>query len=191
MPGADEDQTAVAVGDERHPPQDEGAHEDLAELEVPLHERAQMLTVDDDDRPIAERPAADDGAACGQHVDLAGELAGTVHRDPLLAAVDRAHDLDGAVDHHEEASILFPQLEQHLARANAASLADIGDPADLSRGQAGEHLVAALHVRICHVVSAAPAVPARRARSRYTRVRSRLAVRRGPKTRGVRRASPL
>ena len=38
------------------PPQDEGAHEDLAELGVPLHERAQMLAIDDDDRPVADAP---------------------------------------------------------------------------------------------------------------------------------------
>src|SRR5258706_337092 len=66
MPGADEDQAADAGGEERPPPQDEGAHEDLAELEVPLHESAQMLAIGDDDRSVAESPAADEGAAGGQ-----------------------------------------------------------------------------------------------------------------------------
>src|SRR5205823_9707608 len=55
-----------AVGDERHPPQDEGAHEDFAELEVPLHESAQMLAIDDDDRSVAESPAANQGATRGR-----------------------------------------------------------------------------------------------------------------------------
>ena len=167
MPRADEDQPAVAVGDERHPSKNEGAHEDLAELEVPLHERAQMLAIDDDDRPVAERPTADDRASRGQHVDLARELAGTVHRDLLFVAVDRAHDLDGAFDDHEEPGVLLPELEQHLARADAASFADTGDPADLGRSQLGEHLVAAVDVRVCHQESLAPARPGPR-RSRYT-----------------------
>src|SRR6266850_5346261 len=148
--GADEDQAAVAVGDERHPPQDEGAHEDLAELEVPLHESAQMLAIDDDDRSVAESPAADEGAAGGQHVDLAREFPGTVDRDLLLAAVERAHDLDGPFDDDEEAGVLLPRLEQHLAGAHAASLADSGDPAELSGGQLGEHLVAAVDVGVDH-----------------------------------------
>src|SRR5258705_2470365 len=159
MPRADEDQAAVAVGDERHPPQNEGAHEDLAELEVSLHERVQMLTIDDDDRPVAESPPEDDGAARGQHVDLAREFAGAVHHDRLFTTVDRAHDLDGALDDHEEAGVLLPELEQHLARADAATLADRGDPFDLSRGQPGEHLVATAQVRVCHDVAGRAGLP--------------------------------
>ena len=150
MPGADEDQAAVAVGDERHSPQDEGAHEDLAELEVPLHEHAQMLAIDDDDRSVAESPAANEGATRGQHVDLAREFPGTVDGDLLFAAVGRAHDLNGPFDDHEEAGVLLSNLEQDLAGAHAASLAHTGDPAELSRRQPGEHLVAAVHARVGH-----------------------------------------
>ena len=152
MPGADEHQAAVAVGNERHPPQNEGAHENLAELEVPLDERAQMLAIDDDDRACVESPTADEGAARGEHVDLARELAGAVHRDPLFVPFDRAHDLDGPLDDHEEPGVLLSELEEHLARADAASLPDSRDPADLSRGQPGEHLVAPVDVRVCHVL---------------------------------------
>lgn len=150
MPRTDQDQAAVAVGDERHPAQDEGAHEDVAELEVPLHEGAQMLPIDDDDRAVADGPTADDRAARGQHVDLASELAGAVDDDGLFAAVDRTHDRDGALNDHEEAGVLFPQLEQQLTRTDAAALADRGDSADLSRSQPGKHLVAAAQVRVCH-----------------------------------------
>ena len=150
MTGADEDQAADAVGDERHPPQDEGAHEDFAELEVPLDESAQMLAIDDDDRSVAESPAANEGATRGQHVDLAREFPGTVDGDLLFAAVGRAHDLNGPFDDHEEAGVLLSNLEQDLAGAHAASLAHTGDPAELRRSQLGEHLVAAVHVRVGH-----------------------------------------
>src|SRR5438876_733242 len=71
----------------------------------------------------------------------------------LSTAVDGKRDLDGALDDHEEAGVLLAELVQHLARADAASRADAGDPADLSRRQLGEHLVAALDVHLCHVVS--------------------------------------
>src|SRR5260370_114469 len=131
-------------------PQDEGAHEDLAELEVPLHQNTQMLAIDDHDRSVAERPAANEGATRGQHVDLARELAGTVDRDLLFAAIDRAHDLDGALDDHDEARVLLPELEQHLARADAASLADSGHPSDLSGSELRKHLAAAVHVPVGH-----------------------------------------
>src|SRR5207244_5311249 len=103
----------------------------------PLHEHAQMLAIDDDDRPVAERPPADEGPAGGQHVDLTREFAGTVHGDPLFAAVDRAHDLDGALDDHEEPGVLLAELEQHLARPDAAARADPRDRADPSPGRAG------------------------------------------------------
>src|SRR5215813_6448695 len=115
MPRADEHQAASGLADEGHAAQDEGAHEDLAELEVLLHESAQMLTIDDDDGPVAERPRAHEVAARRQHVDLARELPGAVHRDPLLTAVDRAHDVDSALDDHEETGVLLAELEQHLA----------------------------------------------------------------------------
>src|SRR5207247_1129216 len=58
MPRADEHQAAAALGDERHAPQNEGAHEDLAELEVPLHESAHVLAIDHDDGSDVERPSA-------------------------------------------------------------------------------------------------------------------------------------
>ncbi len=150
---ADEDQAAAPVGDERHSPQNERAHQDLAQLEVPLHERTQMLAIHDDDRPVADGARANQIAACRQHVDLARELARTVHGHPFFTAVERAHDLDGALDDHEEAGVLLAELEEHLARANAASRSDAGDPADLSGRQLGEHLIAALDVHLCHVVS--------------------------------------
>src|SRR2546421_1119381 len=150
MRGADEAHAAIAWGTGAAPPQDEGAHEDFAELEVPLHESAQMLAIDDDDRSVAESPAANEGATRGQHVDLAREFPGTVDRDLLFAAVDRAHDLDGPFDDHEEAGVLLPNLEQHLAGAHAASLAHTGDPAELRRRQLGEHLAASVHRPVGH-----------------------------------------
>src|SRR2546428_590211 len=110
MPRADEHQAAAGLGDERHAPQNEGAHEDLAELEVPLHESAQVLAIDHDDGSVVERPSAHEVPARGQHVDLAREFPGTEHRDPLFTPVDGADDFAGALDDHEEAGVLLVEL---------------------------------------------------------------------------------
>ena len=110
----------VVLGHERHAPQDEGAHEDLAELRVALHERAQVLPIDGDDRAVGGGARAHQAAAGREHVDLAGELAGMVHDDRLLAIADRAHDVDRAREHHEEARVLLADVEEHLSRAHVA-----------------------------------------------------------------------
>src|SRR5262249_46149055 len=127
VPGADQDQAAHAVGDQCHSPQNEGPHQDFAELEVSLHERTQMLSIHDDDRSLDGGPRTNEIAARGEHVDLAGELAGTEHPHHVFAAGDGAYDLDAALDDEEEAGVLLAELEQHLARADAAPLADTGD----------------------------------------------------------------
>src|SRR5262249_39836605 len=143
---------AAAVGDESYPPENEGAHEDLAELEVSLYERTQVLAIHDDDRSIDGGARANEIAACGEHVDLTPGLAGAEHPHHVFAAGDGAHDLDAALDDEEEAGILLAELEQHVARADVPPLADTGDSADLSRRQLRKHLVAALDVHLCHVV---------------------------------------
>src|SRR5262249_51129204 len=127
VPGADEDQAAAAVGDESYPPENEGAHEDLAELEVSLYERTQVLAIHDDDRSIDGGARANEIAACGEHVDLTRELAGAEHPHHVFAAGDGAHDLDAALDDEEEAGILLAGLQQHVARPDVPPLADTGD----------------------------------------------------------------
>src|SRR5437867_4507690 len=116
-------------------------------------------------------PSAHEVPARGQHVDLAREFPGTEHRDPLFTPVDGADDFDGALDDHEEAGVLLAELEQHLARADLAALADAGDPIDLSLRQLGEHLVATFGVHLCHVITRR-LQPAQPARSRYTHGKS-------------------
>ena len=42
----------LSCGHERHAAQDEGAHQDLAQLGVALHQRAQVVAIDGDDRAV-------------------------------------------------------------------------------------------------------------------------------------------
>ncbi len=74
---ADQNRARAALRDQRHPAQDEGAHEDLANLGGTDHQRAQMRSVE-----RQRRAAVPSGAAHGQRLlagerpDLAGELTG-------------------------------------------------------------------------------------------------------------------
>ena len=90
----DEHDVAEAVRDELHPPEDEGPHQDLAELGVRLHQRQQLLVIELDD--LARRAGArpHQRAAVREHVGLAGELARPMNGDDGLAGIRRLDDLD-------------------------------------------------------------------------------------------------
>ena len=133
---------------ERHPAQDEGAQQDLAQLGVALHQQPEILAIDGDDGARVLDPPADEAPPRGEHVDLAGELPGPVHDDRLLAIADREHDLDRPLEHHEEARVLLADVEQQLAGRDLAALADRGDARDLRVGQLGEQLRGARQHRI-------------------------------------------
>src|SRR5262245_37048305 len=76
---AEQDHVLAVLRDERHPPEDEGAHQDLAELRVSFHEITQSVSLDRDDRAVASDARAHQAAPGREHVDLAGELPRLVH----------------------------------------------------------------------------------------------------------------
>ena len=79
---AEQDHVVAVLGHQRHAPQDEGAHQDLAQLRVALHQGAQVVAIDGDDRAVARGARAHQAAPRREHVDLAGELPGAVHDRP-------------------------------------------------------------------------------------------------------------
>ena len=81
MVRADEHDVAEAVRDQLHPAQDEGAHDDLAQLAVGLHQRQQVLAIQLDHFTRCTDACPDQRAPAGEHVDLAGELARSMDRD--------------------------------------------------------------------------------------------------------------
>ena len=136
--------------------QDEGAHEDLAQLRVALHEGAQIVPIDGDDRSVARDARPHQAAPRRQHVDLAGELARAVHDDRLLAIADRPHDVDRARQHDEEPRVLVAHVEEHLARAHVAAMPDARDAIDLRRRELGKHLRGAFDRFGCHGLGPTP-----------------------------------
>ena len=145
MARSEQDHVVAVLGRQRHPPQDEGAHQDLAQLRVALHQRAQVLPIDGDDRAVGGGARAHQAAPGRQHVDLAGELPGVVNHHRLLAIANQPDDLDRPRQHHEESRVLLPHLDQHLARADVAAAPDAADALDLRRRKLGEHLGGAVH----------------------------------------------
>ena len=117
MVRADEDDVAEAAGDELAAAQDEGAHQDLAELAVGLHQRQQPLALDLDHFPVLGAAQPHQAAAAREHVDFAGEVAGRVHDDELVAGRGRAHHVQRAARDDEERRVGAPDFEQDLAAA--------------------------------------------------------------------------
>ena len=74
MTRPDEHDVADPVRDQLHPTEDEGPHEDLAQLAVGLHEREHVVAIELDHRARLPRAHADEPAATREHGDLAGEL---------------------------------------------------------------------------------------------------------------------
>ena len=119
-PGAmgrpDEHHVAEPARDQLHPAQDEGAHDDLAQLArrsapAPAAARGPARPL----RPLAgARP--DERPAPREHVDLAGELTRPVHRDQVSGAPDgRTISIRPSMT-TKNGMTSAPGFEQHLAR---------------------------------------------------------------------------
>ena len=104
---SEQDDVAEAVGDQLDAPQDERAHQDLAQLGVGLHQREQVAAIELDhfSRFAGARPHQ--RPAVRQHVDLAGELSAPMHGDHRLAVVRELHDLDRPLTDQEERDALL------------------------------------------------------------------------------------
>ena len=74
MARPDEHDVAEPVRNQLHPAEDEGPHEDLAQLAVGLHEGQQVLALELDHGASLARAEADEPAAAREHRDLPGEL---------------------------------------------------------------------------------------------------------------------
>ena len=140
---ADQDHVAQASCDQLHAAQDEGAHQDLAQLGVALDETRQSIARQLDQLAAFPHPRLDQGPAARDHVHLAGELARAVDGDQRLAAHGGPDDLDAAADHDEEGHRFVPGVDQHLARLRHPAAAVGGNPRDLRGRQRGEDPVRA------------------------------------------------
>jgi hypothetical protein len=133
--GSDEHDIAEFVRDQRQAAKDERAHEDLAQLGVRLHEQEQLIAHQVEHLAVLGHTNADEARPPGEHVRLAGELAGCVDRDDRLDLVGGPDDLDAAGDDHEEVDVRHAGFHQHLAARDRPAPAMRGDPGDLRGGE--------------------------------------------------------
>ena len=116
VPGPDQHDGAMRVPNEPDPPEDEGPHDDLADVRLAGHQATKIGALDPD------YPAVDTGATRHQYlstveqVEFAGELAlGMDREDVRLASGVEVEDLDVALEHEEEVDRALAALEHQRA----------------------------------------------------------------------------
>ena len=124
---ADEHDVSDPSRDQLHPTEDQGPHEDVAQLAVGLHERQQMFAIDFDDLARLADTEADERAAAGQHAHLAGEPARANRHQRFLGAVRQARDINPSRHDHKKAGAVVADIDEDLALA------------DLPRAPVGRH----------------------------------------------------
>src|SRR5262249_45927508 len=138
IPGPDQHGIAEAMLDERQAAEQEGAHEDLAELAVDLHERPEALAIELDHLSGFGRADVAERGATREHGDLAGELARGKNRDEFLSLAARTDELEATGGDDEEAFGLSPGFLEHFTLLNRANAAVRRDARDLLRRQCRE-----------------------------------------------------
>lgn len=138
----DQHSIAAALRDEADPPQDEGAHHQLAQLGVRLNDLAQRLRAEHQQLAGSDHARADEARPPGQHVDFAGELARTLERDGDFPAVHEADDRQLTGEHDEEIEAGVALVVDDFSGHHVAEPAQSGQPRDLGGGEGGKHLLA-------------------------------------------------
>ena len=117
---SDEHDVAEAARDQLHPAQDEGAHQDLAELGVGLHERQQLVAIQLDH--LARFAHAARKSAGRPEIMLASPVnwPGSWTTIDRFAGARRTDDLDLPGRHDEERHDLVARVHEHFARADLA-----------------------------------------------------------------------
>src|SRR6185503_3801642 len=123
--------------------EDEGAHQDLAEVGVGLHEGQQMFAIQFDHFARLGGARAEQGAPARQHGGLAAELPGSKDHDETFGVAGWPHNLDFAALDHEERDGLVADLDEHFSALDRPYAAARGDPRDLRWGQHRKYVVVA------------------------------------------------
>ena len=138
---ADEHDVARALSDQRDPAQDEGAHNELAELTIGLDQGQERLAVDLDDLARFADANANERGSAGDQVGLAGERTRSEHGHDALGVIVRPHDLDFALGDHEERRGAMPGLDEHFATSGRPRPSVGRDARYLGRGEGREQAV--------------------------------------------------
>ena len=118
--GTHQDEVAEALPDEGQAAQNEGPHENLAQLGVRAMRARRPSALSSRNSPAAGDAAAHEGTLPGDHGHLAGELAGVVGSDGALAVQAWLDDLHAAGEQNIERDFGVPGFEQDIAGLHGA-----------------------------------------------------------------------
>src|SRR5258708_22308044 len=107
-------------GDQTHAPQDEGTHEEFAELGVGLNDRAQAILGDHQDLARIADASPHQAADSLKRAHFSGKAARRVHDDPDFPIAAWFDDFDAAREHHQHGTMAITGLRQYLAFADSA-----------------------------------------------------------------------
>ena len=131
------------VSIKRHAPQDQGAHELLAQQRLGDQQRMQLVRIDEQGLHRADRSSIHERTPAGELPQLSGETARAMldHRQVVPVAVAPG-DANVARDQHVHAGTRLADLEEVLAVGVVTHGAEAAHAFDLGRGQREEGLAA-------------------------------------------------
>ena len=134
---------AVSRCQKSHTAQDEGAHEDLAQLGVGLDDVAEIFFVDHENRAAFTHADAHEAGDTAQRAHLSGEIARQQHGDQLFAEHAGKSSLETAGKHNQQLSMTLAGLDQHLSGVRIGARTMRFQARDLRWREFGEYLLAA------------------------------------------------
>ena len=113
MAGTDQFNAALCMADDADAPQDEGAHDDLADIGLVRDQAAKIGAFDPNDPALLAGSARHEDLTIIEEIHLTRKLPGAVHREDARCALKVGlEDFDGAVKDEEEVDAALPTLEE-------------------------------------------------------------------------------
>ncbi len=137
---ADEHDVAVAGRQHAHSSQDEGAHEQFAQLGVGLHDCAQSLHVDGDDYATLPDTDAHQARATAQRAQLAAEISRRQQVYELIFRRCQRIYIQASGRDDKEFARPIADVHENLARPGLDAAAEARQPRHLRRRQLRKHL---------------------------------------------------
>src|SRR5438876_5743488 len=107
---AEDQDIAEALVEEHGSAEDEGTHQDRAQLRVGLDEGEQPVSRHLDHLAWRRRANGGERAASSEHIKLAGERAPTIRRDELFTVARCTHDDELSIGDDEERILLLARI---------------------------------------------------------------------------------
>jgi hypothetical protein len=140
MARAHQDETSLPAPNQFKAAQDESAHENFAEFGVARDERAQAFAAEFKEVARLSDAAKDETAATGDHGHFAGESAGIVRGDKMIAIDIGLNDFHFSGKDDEEGNVGIVGLKENFARFDVPHLAQRADAIDLRRRENRKYL---------------------------------------------------